>query len=254
MIELDHVAIATRDVGEALGVLVGEFGAPVMFGGANVGFRAMQVDAGACAIELLEPWNVESNDFLARFLDRGGPRPHHLTFKTDDIRRELARAEAAGFQPVGVMLGNPWWQEAFLHPKQAGGTVVQIAQSGVDPTDVDAIRDRLQEAGMEPGEFGPGQWWPDPPPLAAKKIRLDRVVVTTEDLDVAMNLYEDLLGGRNAGYGDGWVDLVWPAGGCIRVEAAAGRTSGIDRLEWTHDGSYSERVVSGARFVLGPAN
>jgi hypothetical protein len=252
VIEFDHVAIAQRDISATLNTLVGDFGTPVLFGGANVGFRAMQVDAGACRIELLEPWNVESNDFLERFLDRAGEGPHHLTFKTDDIRRDLGRAEAAGFQPVGVLLGNPWWQEAFLHPKQAGGTVVQLAQSGMEPTDTTQLREMVEQAGVS-GEYGPGQWWPDPPVSANERIRLDRVVVTTEDLDVAMNLYEDLLGGRNAGYGDGWVDLTWPSGGCIRVEAAAGRTPGIDRLEWTHGGAYTERVVGGARFVLCPA-
>lgn len=249
MIDLDHVALGLRNVGPTLNALVGELGAKVLFGGANVGFRAMQVDAGACRIELLEPWGVEDNDFLERFLERSGEGPHHLTFKTDDIVRDLARAEEAGFVPVNVLLGNPWWQEAFLHPKQAGGTVVQLAQSAIDPTDIDP---EVLEAAREGGEYGPGQWWPDPPRPAEKRARLERVVVTTEDLDVAMNLYEDLLGGTSAGFGDGWVDLAWPGGGCVRVEAAAGRSQGIDRLEWTHDGPYVERVIGGARFVLYP--
>jgi len=249
VIDLDHVALGLNDVGPTLNTLVGELGCGVLFGGANLGFRAMQVNAGACRIELLEPWGVEDNDFLARFLERSGEGPHHLTFKTDDIRRELDRAEKAAFPPVNVLLGNPWWQEAFLHPKQAGGTVVQIAQSAIDPTDIDP---EILEAAREGGEYGPGQWWPDPPPPAPKPARLERVVVTTEDLDVAMKLYEGLLGGKSSGFGDGWVDLAWPGGGCIRVEAAAGRTEGIDRLEWTHDGPYSERLVGGARFVLYP--
>ena len=249
MIDLDHVAIANHNISSTLAALVGELGAKVLFGGANLGFRAMQVDAGACRIELLEPFNVEQSDFLERFLERSGEGPHHLTFKTDDIERELERASAAGFQPVGVLLGNPWWQEAFLHPKQAGGTVVQIAQSSIDPTDLDP---EMITAAEERGNVGPGQWWPDPPAAAANAARLERVVVTTEDLEIAMNLYRDLLGGESAGFGDGWVDLTWPGGGCLRVEAAAGRTPGIDRLEWTHDGAFTERVVGGARFVLYP--
>lgn len=54
--DLDHVAIALRDVGPTLHALVGELGASVLFGGANFGFRAMQVDGGDLRIELLEPW------------------------------------------------------------------------------------------------------------------------------------------------------------------------------------------------------
>jgi catechol 2,3-dioxygenase-like lactoylglutathione lyase family enzyme len=249
MIDLDHVAIALHDVGATLSTLVGELGAKVLFGGANIGFRAMQVDAGSSRIELLQPFNVEVNDFLARFLERSGEGPHHLTFKTDDIRRDLARAEEAGFVPVNVMLGNDWWQEAFLHPKQAGGTVIQLAQSAIDPTDIDP---EVIQAASDRGDLGPMQWWPDPPAPAAEPARLERIVVTTEDLGRAMNLYEGLLSGSKAGSGDGWVDLAWPRGGCIRVEAAAGRTPGIDRLEWKHHGPYVERVIGGARFVLYP--
>ncbi len=249
MIDLDHVALGLRNVGPTLDALVGELGAQALFGGANVGFRAMQVDAGSSRIELLEPHNVEVNDFLARFLDRNGEGPHHMTFKTDDIRRELGRAEEAGFVPVNVMLGNEWWQEAFLHPKQAGGTVIQLAQSAIDPTDIDP--EVIQAAG-ERGDLGPMQWWPDPPERAEPAARLERIVVTTDDLDVAANLYEGLLHCENAGFGDGWFDLVWPHGGLVRIEAAAGRTPGIDRLEWTHDGAYTERVIGGARFVLYP--
>jgi methylmalonyl-CoA/ethylmalonyl-CoA epimerase len=249
-IDLDHVALGLHDVGPTLNLLVGEFGTPVLFGGANLGFKAMQVDAGACRIELLEPHHPEQNDFLARFLERNGEGPHHLTFKTDDIRRELERSEAAGFTPVNVLLGNPWWQEAFLHPKQARGTVIQLAQSAMDPTDIDP---EVLEAAREGGDFGPGRWWPEPPPAASKRARLERVVVTTDNLDVAMDLYQGLLEGTKSAFGEGWVDLSWPGGGRIRVEAAAGRRPGIDRIEWTHDGPQTETVIGGARFVLYPS-
>jgi len=249
VINLDHVALGLHEVGPALNTLVGELGTPVLFGGANVGFKAMQVAAGACRIELLEPHNTDVNDFLARFLDRNGEGPHHLTYKTDDIRRDLARAEDAGFVPVNVLLGNDWWQEAFLHPKQAGGTVVQLAQSAIDPTDIDP---EVIQAANERGDLGPMQWWPDPPKISEHPARLERVVVTTEDIEVAMRLYQGLLLGTSSGFGDGWVDMSWPGDGCIRVEAAAGRPQGIDRLEWTHDGPYVERVIGGARFVLYP--
>lgn len=51
--ELDHVAIALNDVEPVLKVLVGELGAPILFGGANFGFKAMQVDCNPLKIELL---------------------------------------------------------------------------------------------------------------------------------------------------------------------------------------------------------
>ncbi len=242
MIDLDHVAIALNDVTDTLHALVTEFGTPVMFGGANIGFRAMQVDAGGMAIELLEPFNIEANDFLARFLDRSGEGPHHLTFKTDDIRRELDRAAEAGYHPVGVNIDNPWWKEAFIHPKEAGNTVVQIAQSGIEPSMLDRVA----------GEYGPGRWWTEPPPPSSERATLERVVIATDEIGRALGLYADLLGGETVSHGEGWIEIAWPGGGRIALEAAAGRPEGINRLEWKHAGARSELEVGGARMVLYP--
>jgi catechol 2,3-dioxygenase-like lactoylglutathione lyase family enzyme len=238
--DLDHVAIATRDVTELLSTLVGRLGTPVIFGGANLGFRAMQVDGGDLRIELLEPYNVDVNDFLERFLQANGEGPHHLTYKTPDIRGELERVKAAGYTPVGVNLEVPFWQEAFIHPKEAGGTVIQIAQSAFGPLDFE----------RQAGEFGPGKWWPEPPEPASSRAILRRVVITTDEMSRSLGLYADLLGGERTNFGEGWVELGWPGGGRIRLEHAAGRREGIDRLEWTHAGPPLEIRVAGATFVL----
>jgi methylmalonyl-CoA/ethylmalonyl-CoA epimerase len=238
--ELDHVAIATEQVGPLLSTLVGRLGTPVIFGGVNLGFRAMQVAGGDLRIELLEPFNVEVNDFLKRFIDANGEGPHHLTFKTDDIRAELERVTEAGYTPVGVNLEVPFWQEAFIHPKQAGGTVIQIAQSAFGPMDFE----------QEAGDYGPGKWWPEAGEPATSRAILRRVVITTDEMSRALGLYRDLLGGERTDHGEGWVELSWPDGGRIRLEHAAGREQGIDRLEWTHDGPQTELRVAGTTFVL----
>ncbi len=239
-IDLDHVAIALTDVGDTLRTLVAEFGTPVLFGGVNFGFRAVQVDGGDLYIELLEPFNVDANDFLERFLARSGEGPHHLTFKTDDICRELDRATDAGYHPIGVSIDNPWWKEAFIHPKEARGTVVQIAQSGIEP----------EQLGQVVHEYGPGRWWPEPPEPALDRAVLKRVVVATEEIGRALGLYSDLLGGEPSNHGEGWIELAWPGGGKVVLELAAGRPEGINRLEWTHAGERAERIVGGTRMVL----
>jgi catechol 2,3-dioxygenase-like lactoylglutathione lyase family enzyme len=239
--ELDHVAIAAYDVSGVLDVLVGTLGVPIIFGGVNVGFRAMQVEAGNLRIELLEPFNVEQNDFLKRFLERSGEGPHHLTFKTPDIRAELECVAEAGYHPVGVNIDNDFWKEAFIHPKEAGGTVVQIAQSAFDDMDFDA----------EAGEYGPGRWWSEPPPPAPERAHLERVVVRTDGVDKSLALYRDLLGGEVAERAEGWIELVWPSGGRIRLEAGPG-SPGIDRLEWTHAGTRVALTAGGTTFVLQP--
>jgi catechol 2,3-dioxygenase-like lactoylglutathione lyase family enzyme len=243
-IDLDHVAIATRDVSPVVHTLVGEFGSRVLFGGINFGFRAMQLDCGDLRIELLEPYNVEQNDFLERFLLRSGEGPHHLTFKTDDIVALLGRIEAAGFHPVGVNIDNPFWREAFIHPKEAGGTVVQVAQS-------DFSSDLLDR---EASEYGPGRWWSDPPEPGDVRADLRRVVVTTDEIQRALELYRDILDGERTAWDEGFVELGWPGGGRIRLEAAAGREPGIDRIEWDHAGARTETRVGGATMVRYPSS
>ncbi|HSO95041.1 MAG TPA: VOC family protein, partial [Acidimicrobiia bacterium] len=129
--DLDHVALATRDVTEPLHLLVAHLGATILSGGQMPGFRPMQVRVGdatdGMTVELLEPWEPTANDFLARFLDRHGDGPHHLTFKADNFDEALDAVRATGREPVGINRADPMWLEAFVLPRDAFGTVVQIA-------------------------------------------------------------------------------------------------------------------------------
>ena len=69
------------------------------------------------------------NGFLHRFLAARGPGIHHVTFKVPDLRAAIERARRHGYEVVGVSELHPAWKEAFLHPKQAQGIVVQLAES-----------------------------------------------------------------------------------------------------------------------------
>ena len=137
---LDHLALATPDPNAALASLVGDLGATVLGGGDAIGFRWVQVFLGhdqapnsGMKLELITPWEPENNDFLQRFIARHGEGPHHLTFKVSNLAAELSRLRDLGFEPVGVNLSNPEWREAFLLPRQSHGTVVQLAESSIDP-------------------------------------------------------------------------------------------------------------------------
>src|SRR3954470_17744736 len=127
-VDLDHVAVAVEQWGDAWPRFVGVLGGRWMSGGKGPGFAPSQLGfANGMRVEVLEPHLVEVNDFLRRFLDRSGPGPHHLTFKVPDINTALAATEAAGYRVVNVDLSDPMWKEAFLYPKDATGVVVQLA-------------------------------------------------------------------------------------------------------------------------------
>lgn len=228
---LDHVAFATRDAAEPLRMLVGELGGTVLNGGDWIGFRSMQVflggDHGGMKAELLEPWTVEQNDFLDRFLTRHGNRVHHLTFKVDDLEAYLGEVTAHGLTPVSVDLSYPEWREAFLLPREAHGTVVQLADSTLA---TGKPLDEYDQARIN-GSVGAPQWWPEPPAPAADRATLRRVVLRTADLGSARDLFGGLLQGRPVGDADAAVELEWDSGARLLLEASPDGANGVDRLE-----------------------
>lgn len=252
MIRLDHVALATRDAGAALARLVSEWDGTILFGGESVGYRPMQIRLGdaheGMNVELLEPFRAEENDFLERFLVRHGEGPHHLTFKVDSLAEMLDRVRAAGLSPVGVDTSDPTWQEAFLQPREAHGTVVQLAQSTWDAV---PFAD-LYATAREQGPDAHPRWWPKVARGAGdERVVLRRVVLESPDIAATLAFYQDLLDGEVVERGEGWAELTWPGDAHLRLEAGRG-PAGITRLEATGDGPRREVVVAGARLVIEP--
>jgi methylmalonyl-CoA/ethylmalonyl-CoA epimerase len=91
-------------------------------------YRAVHFGFGdGTKVELLEP--LPGSTFFDRFFERnptGGL--HHLTFKVTDLTAAIEAAERAGLEVFGVSYERPEWKEAFIHPRVAHGTLVQIAE------------------------------------------------------------------------------------------------------------------------------
>jgi methylmalonyl-CoA/ethylmalonyl-CoA epimerase len=128
----DHIAIAVPAMSQAASFLAGELGGvpdagcPSMARAFTWGTYAYE---GGGSIEVLEP--LGASGFLHRFLAERGPSIHHVTFTVPSLDEISARAEAVGYDVVGRDDSDPEWREAFLHPKQALGIVVQFAQPGL---------------------------------------------------------------------------------------------------------------------------
>jgi methylmalonyl-CoA/ethylmalonyl-CoA epimerase len=245
--DLDHVALAALDTADALRVLTGDLGGTILFGGHGTGFRPMQVwlgsrDGDGMPVELLEPWAVEQNDFLARFVARHGAGPHHLTFKVPSLTDALTRVRGAGFHPVNVDESDPGWKEAFLMPREAHGTVVQLAESHGHPE----TRKEMLDFVAENGPNAHPRWWTDPAPASGFGT-LRRVVLRTPSLVSALGFFAGVLQGDVERESDDHAELVWPRGARIGLEQHENAAPGIDRLEVI--GLASERTVIGTRFV-----
>jgi hypothetical protein len=129
MTEFDHIAIAVGRLADAPAVLVGTLGGtPTGEGGPSGAYTWAQWRfAGGGRLEILEP--LGEDGFLHRFLASRGPGIHHVTFKVPSLAQACERAVARGYRIVGHDDSDPSWAEAFLHPKEALGLVVQLAEA-----------------------------------------------------------------------------------------------------------------------------
>lgn len=127
---LDHIGIAVESITEAmrfyeaLGLALD--GDEVVPGqGVRVGF----LPVGDTRLELLEP--IEPDSPIARHLDRRGPGMHHICFSVPDIRAAMERLSEAGYRLLSdePEPGAHGCLVCFVHPKSAGGVLIELSQS-----------------------------------------------------------------------------------------------------------------------------
>ena len=195
--DLDHLAIGTPALTDGWELFGGLLGGTWTYGGDSPGYWWGQLEfAAGPKIELLTPTGGPDAAFLERFLASRGAGPHHFNFLVSDITEALARTRAFGIEPVGVSLDNPRWKEAFLHPRQAHGIVIQLAQQEGSP--------------VSPPPAG----LPEPGSAAGFSLIEHHV----GDLDGAVRLFRDVFKGQHSPGGQpGTAELTWPGGKRIRL-------------------------------------
>ncbi len=159
-VRLAHIALAVPRLADVTPFLVGVLGGAPAYGSKSrfFTFGQWRFDGGG-RIEVLEPRGDDG--FLHRFLAQHGSGIHHVTFRVPSLRDTCARAEAHGYKIVGFDDSDPSWKEAFLHPKQALGVVVQLAEMA------------RRTDGVTPKAWDPPAAPDDPPaPVPALGLRL----------------------------------------------------------------------------------
>jgi methylmalonyl-CoA/ethylmalonyl-CoA epimerase len=154
-------------------------------------------------VEILEPRG--DNSFLHRFLARHGPGIHHVTFRVPSLRAACDRAEACGYRVVGYDDSNPAWATAYLHPKEALGIVVQLAESSA------------------PGRRPP--WVPPPgPPSPPPPVTIVGLRMRARAAERARRQWADVLEGQIATAADGTLVCRWPGSStriAVTIDSAA---------------------------------
>ena len=144
-LELDHVAVAVHSIKDALRLYRDALGGEYLMGNNNAGghWRWVQFRyPNGGKVELLEPLG---EGFLSRFLEKHGEGLHHVTFKTDDLERAIGHVEGLGYELVDIDLENEHWKEAFLRPRGAHGTLIQLAWSRQPDHEVAELMPSLEE-------------------------------------------------------------------------------------------------------------
>lgn len=130
--KIDHVGIAVADLDAAIAFYRDTFGMVSVHEETNeeqgVREAMLAVGDGATRIQLLAPLNANST--IATFLDRSGPGIQQLAYTVDDIEAVSAQLRGKGLRllyetPRGGTSGS---RVNFIHPKDAGGVLVELVQ------------------------------------------------------------------------------------------------------------------------------
>lgn len=88
--------------------------------------------AGPNKIELLQ--SVSPEGVIARYIDKKGEGIHHIAYAVTDIKAEMSRLKEEGFSLLSEKprkgADHKWI--CFVHPKTAGGVLVELCQERED--------------------------------------------------------------------------------------------------------------------------
>jgi methylmalonyl-CoA/ethylmalonyl-CoA epimerase len=134
MQKIEHIGIAVKDIEESEKLYTLLLGAPpykreiVESEGVITSFFRV----GPNKIELLQ--SVSPDGIIARYIEKKGEGIHHIAYGVTDIRVEMNRLKEEGFRLLSEEpkkgADNKWI--CFLHPKTAGGVLVELCQERED--------------------------------------------------------------------------------------------------------------------------
>ena len=133
---VERVALAVEDLEAATAFFEGWFGAKFHPEEVieDMGIRYRPFDLGESKLELLQATRPDSP--VARFIQSNrGPGVHHITFEVDDLEAATEALERRGGRvayrhsyPPGTTFEGFVWREAFVHPKDAFGVLIHLAE------------------------------------------------------------------------------------------------------------------------------
>jgi methylmalonyl-CoA/ethylmalonyl-CoA epimerase len=128
--EIDHVAIAVDDLDSAIAYYQDTFGATVDHREVveSDGVEEALLKVADSYIQLLTPTRDDSP--VAKYLAKKGPGLHHVGYRVDDCAEALESVKAQGHRVIdeSPRPGSRGTTVAFVHPKDAFGTLIELVQ------------------------------------------------------------------------------------------------------------------------------
>jgi len=128
--EIDHVAIAVNDLEGAIAYYRDTFGCEVAHREIveQDGVEEALLEVADSYIQLLTP--VRDDSPVAKYLEKKGEGLHHIGYRVADCAAALERVKAEGHQVIDEVPrpGSRGTTVAFIHPKTAFGTLIELVQ------------------------------------------------------------------------------------------------------------------------------
>jgi methylmalonyl-CoA/ethylmalonyl-CoA epimerase len=129
---IDHVGVAVADLDEAIAFYRDTFGMELAHQEVNeeqgVREAMMAVGGSGSHIQLLAPLSPEST--IAKFLDRSGPGVQQVAYRVEDVEAVSQTLRERGLRMLydEPRRGTSNSRVNFIHPKDAGGILVELVQ------------------------------------------------------------------------------------------------------------------------------
>jgi methylmalonyl-CoA epimerase len=128
--EIDHVAIAVRDLDAAVAYYEAAYGVEVEHRETveRDGVEEALLRVADSYVQLLTPTRDDSP--VAKWMEKRGEGIHHVGYRVDDCAAALERVKAQGHQVIddAPRPGSRGTTVAFIHPKTAFGTLIELVQ------------------------------------------------------------------------------------------------------------------------------
>jgi methylmalonyl-CoA/ethylmalonyl-CoA epimerase len=128
--EIDHVAIAVHDLEAAIGYYHDTYGCEVEHREVveRDGVEEALLKVADSYIQLLTPTRADSP--VAKYLETKGEGIHHVGYRVDDCAAALAAVKEHGHRVIdeAPRPGSRGTTVAFVHPKTAFGTLIELVQ------------------------------------------------------------------------------------------------------------------------------